>query len=443
MAVKFVRSSATGAGTGADWTNAITTLAAALTASSAGDTIWVADDHAETQASAMTLTSPGTAANPVFIYCVDHTVSSPGAGDLKMAGSVTTTGASAITVGGSFYCYGLTLSAGSGANSVNMTLNSTASHIQKYERCSLQLAGTTGGSVLLCNGNNGAKTQLRNLSFKFASLSHGIIHQGRVTWRNDDNFGAAVLGTIPAILFKASSGNQEQLQIEGVDLSALGSGKTLVGAMTGSAIAVFKDCKFGASVTVAATPTAPGGIETFVSRSDSAATNYRQEKYGYAGTQVVETTVVRVGGASDGTTPLSWKISTSANSRWVAPFEAIPIAIWNEKTSGNLTVTVEGIWSGGAPGTPNNDDIWMDVEYLGSASSPQGSIESGSKANNLAAGVALPSSTNPWGSSPATPTAFKMSSTFAAPAQKGLIYVYVKAAKASTTFYVDPLVSLS
>jgi hypothetical protein len=67
MASVYVRSGAAGAGTGADWANAYTTLAAAFTAKAAGDVFYVSDDHAETQASAMTLVSPGTAANPCFV----------------------------------------------------------------------------------------------------------------------------------------------------------------------------------------------------------------------------------------------------------------------------------------------------------------------------------------------------------------------------------------
>jgi hypothetical protein len=68
MANVYVYSGAAGAGTGADWTNAYTTLTAALAAKAAGDDFWVAHDHAETQASALTLTSPGTPASAVPDY---------------------------------------------------------------------------------------------------------------------------------------------------------------------------------------------------------------------------------------------------------------------------------------------------------------------------------------------------------------------------------------
>ena len=78
-----------------------------------------------------------------------------------------------------------------------------------------------------------------------------------------------------------------------------------------------------------------------------------------------ETTIVRTGGASDGTTPISWKIVTTANCNYSMPFECPPIAIWNDTTGSAVTATVEGIWGGGA--VPNDDEVWLEVEYLGDA----------------------------------------------------------------------------
>jgi hypothetical protein len=164
---------------------------------------------------------------------------------------------------------------------------------------------------------------------------------------------------------------------------------------------------------------------------DSGGTNYRNERYRYEGTLTTETIIVRSGGASDGATPVSHKIVTSANSKWPQPFESFPLAIWNDTVGSAVTATVYGIWGGGA--VPNNDDIWIEAEYLGSSSSPQGSLVSSGKVNGLASGSAAASDASSWGGST---TAFKMSVTFT-PQQKGLIYITVKAAKASSTFYID------
>jgi hypothetical protein len=161
-------------------------------------------------------------------------------------------------------------------------------------------------------------------------------------------------------------------------------------------------------------------------------TNYRTEKYNYAGTLTTETTIVRTGGASDGTTPIAWKIVTTANSKWEFPFECPPISIWNETVGSAVTVTVQGIWGGGA--VPNTDDIWIDCEYLGTSGFPIASKATSSKADGLAAGTGIPAGSGTWGGST---TKFAMAVTIT-PQEKGPITIYVRAATSSTTFYIDP-----
>jgi hypothetical protein len=225
--------------------------------------------------------------------------------------------------------------------------------------------------------------------------------------------------------------------LEGVDLSVLGSGKTLVAAGGAAKRFTFKDCKLGSSVTVAASPTSPGGGETLLIRCDSGDTNYRTEKYRYEGTQTTETTIVRTGGASDGTTPISWKIITTANSKRYMPFECIPISIWNETVGSPIDITVEGIWGSGS--VPTNADIWMDVEYLGTSGFPLGNFVSSAPADQLAAGTNLTASSETWGGST---TDFKLEATIT-PEEKGPITVYIKVALPSSTFYIDPKITVS
>jgi hypothetical protein len=95
------------------------------------------------------------------------------------------------------------------------------------------------------------------------------------------------------------------------------------------------------------------------------------------------------------------------------------------------------VWGGGA--VPNNDDIWMVVEYLGSSSAPLASFANTTKSNNLATGSAVSTDSSSWGGST---TAFKMSVTIT-PQLAGYLRVYVMAAKVSSTFYIDPLPVLS
>ena len=152
---------------------------------------------------------------------------------------------------------------------------------------------------------------------------------------------------------------------------------------------------------------------------------------------------------------------------------------------------------------PNNDDIWPEVHYLGNAARPLGSVISGTKANVLAADAALTADTSAWdtnatarvnghtytagdiiavssnpgrvffctisgiasGSLPAgyatavdggtvadgvscvfrAGVRFKLVAVLTGPQPQmaGYLRVLVKVAKQTTTFFVDPLVTLS
>jgi hypothetical protein len=68
-------------------------------------------------------------------------------------------------------------------------------------------------------------------------------------------------------------------------------------------------------------------------------------------------------------TPISWKITTTANSKWVLPFEAFPISIWNPTTGANVTVTP--LWDLGRRGGA----------AAAAPAAPLASLASASKAN--------------------------------------------------------------
>lgn len=440
MAAKFVRSGAAGAGTGADWANAYTTLAAGFAGSAAGGTLWVADDHAETQASAMTLTSPGTINNWCLVYCVDHTVASPGAADLKLTATVTTTGANNITQNGHAYFYGITFSCGTGSSAAILAAAQTGDVI--FDNCALKIAvtdSTTNTSIKFAA--NGIWTaDLRNTTLNFGAAGQSLESCGPLKWKNTT--AAALAGTTPTNLFQESTGFSSglfgPLELEGLDLSAMGSGKTIVTFFQkGNGRATLKDCKLGASVTVAAVSNMTRGQRVSAIRCDSGATNYRNELYLAQGTETTETSITRVGGASDGLTAQARKLATTANVTWLYPFEAIPITVYVDVAGVAYTATLEGTWH--VASLPKNDEIWVDAEYLGASGNPQGSFATGTKANNLATGTNLTASTETWngGGSGAGWSPFQLSVTFT-PQQAGWVTLYVKAAKASSTFYVDP-----
>jgi hypothetical protein len=416
-------------------------IANALTATwgQAGNTFYVANNHAETQSTANTLAFPGTSASPNFTYCVDRAGSLPPvSADLKTTGSVTTTGNSNLSITtGIVYIYGITFNAGTGVVAATLSIASGFNSSVKLENCALNKAGTTGTSTAINLNNNVGQVILINTTMQFGAVTDSVNpSRGVVVWENTPS---AIQGaTLPTSLFNGggSGGSAPDFFIRGIDLSAL-SGKTLVSTVPSSLRFVFQDCKLPASVTVSGTPTVNVGGRVDAIRCDSGATNYRDERYNYQGTQTVETTIIRTGGATDGTTPISWKLVSTANSKWVYPFEAQPIVIWNERTTAITTLTIYGTTTGG--GVPNNDDIWVEVEYLGSSLTPQGSFITTTKADNLAASVTTNNSADAsvWGGGGAG-NGFKMVVPSFTPGMKGPFNIIIHVAKATSTYYIDP-----
>ena len=333
---------------------------------------------------------------------------------------------------GSAHYDGIIFTAGNSTGTANISLT-TSQMLYRFDNCSLRLGGS-GASSKLAFDNSGDTIELNNTTMSFGAVGQNVTVACRLRWSNTPS---ALLGTIPTQLFGHVAFGGGDIECIGVDFSGAGSGKTIVNAAGSSITATYKfvDCKLNASVTKASAPIDSAVTVEFI-RCGSAG-NYTVYRGRYSGALTEETTIVRTGGATDGTTPISWKVITTANSFYSQPFECPPIAIWNDTTGSAVTATVEGIWGGGA--VPLDSEIWVDVEYLGDASSPQGSFVNDGAADLLTAGANQTSSSATWGGST---TKFKLNVTFTAQ-QRGWIYCRVKVAKASTTMYIDPLCVLS
>ena len=375
MASYYVWSGAAGSNNGSSWANAFTTLTAAFVPEVAGDTLYVAHDHAESSASSITLTSSGSIGNPTRVVCVNRAGTVPPvSADRRATATVTTTAASDLTIAGAATYYdGIIFSAGTGTtSSANFVVLNAVSAWVRFDNCSLRLGLTGVGSGYLKIGGSAGSlgntyVELNNTTVSFAHTNSGFQIVGMMRWRSTPS---ALLGTIPNLLFSPVPQRGGSVECIGVDLSAAGSGKSLVWATSGSQVftAKFIDCKLNAAVTKADVPLGHGSGDTDFIRSGAAGVNYAVHRQRISGMLTEETTIVRTGGASDGTTPIAWKIVTTANCTYSMPFECPPIAIWNDTVGSAVTATVEGIWGGGA--VPNDDECFLEVEYLGDASSP-------------------------------------------------------------------------
>lgn len=376
MANYYLRSSdGSDASDGLSWANAKATLAGVFAACSAGDTVFVSDDHAETQATAMTLTSPGTAASPVRVLCVDDTSDPEPPTALSTTATITTTTNAGLSIGGFAYFYGITFSCGTGGSSATFQIGTVGSPgMLIFDSCKLKL-GTSGGtnSVINFHGNSSGSddsiVELINTTYDGSVTQHGLRVGCKFIWRNTPNALVGSLGY--TTLFNQPASFIPVAEIIGVDLSALGSGKNLVNVGSAShGRWTFIDCKLGSSVALA-TGSIPGqgGPDVTFINCDSADTNYRYHKQVYQGTITQETTIVRTGGASDGTTPVSRKMVSTANSKFFSPLVSDWVGVWEEEAFTPI-VLVDIIHFGSA--ALKDDEAWLEVEVLATSGFPLG-----------------------------------------------------------------------
>lgn len=174
---------------------------------------------------------------------------------------------------------------------------------------------------------------------------------------------------------------------------------------------------------------------------DSGDTNYRYRKATQFGTIQDETGIVRTGGASDGTTTIAYKMVTNANAEHpMLTLDSPEIVRWNDTTGSAITLTVHGLWDSAT--NIKDNEIWLDVMYLGTSGAPLGSfVNDGISVVATAADQAA--STETWTTTGmANPNKFKMAVTFT-PQEKGFVHATVRMAKASATVYIDPMLNVS
>jgi len=419
----------------------------------AGDTIYVDDDHAETQAASVTITNVGTTTAPCRIICITSTFSNP-----PVVGEITTTavganiantGANNMALIGDFHCYGLHFRASNSTNSQRLDLNNSgsAAHQQIYENCVLELGGAGASSIMTLGPNSpGSVTELRNTTVTLNAAGHVLNpRQAIIRWN-----GGSLTGTVPTGLFGdggLGDGAGSNVIIDGVDLNSSGTwtSKFLINAANLSAsergfLLRFVRCKVATTLGGVSTGTYPASnIRTeFINSDDTTNRTYREEYYDRTGVLTTGTTVVRTGGASDGVTTKSWKVVSTANCSYINPFVCPDIYQWVDSTgSKNIDIQI----ANNSSVTATDADICFDVEYMGSSAHPQSTIGT-NRPKILATGTSWTdtSGTETWGGS--TTNKQRMRSTVTINA-KGWIRVRVYVIKTSFTVYIDPLITVS
>lgn len=427
------------------WDNAHILLQSITTVSGiavAGDTIFVGDEHAQSQAVAITIsTNAGTSTDPIKVLCVNDTGDPASPTSLADSAVVTTTGASSITFNLGF-CYfrGITFNAGTGAVIASINLGTGKAGLV-FEKCAFKLVATSSSSTIaLGSGTAATAVVLKwiNTTVQFSSTSQEITHNDcNFEWLNTPS--ALVLGSVPTRLIDIGRGS---LKLHGVDLTNFTAAVLgVTSSSLGSTLASVYNCKFGSGATLTNGDVLGISGDLVMINSDSGATNTNIAMSTGQAALTDELTIVRTGGASDGTTPFAWRIvTTSTLPRFEFPFISMPITQWNNTTGVAKTLTIEIINDGLIL---TDKEVWVEVEYLGSSSSPLSSFVNDAATDLLATATNQTTSTVGWTTTGlASPSKQKLEVTFT-PQLKGPVIARVFVARLSTTLFIDPVATIT
>lgn len=405
--------------------------------------------HAETQATAMTLTCPTTPG--LRILCGNDAAEPPTA--LATTATVTTTLNNQLSFGGGHAIfYGITFSGTTGnsaSNAIGWGTGGTSIGMF-FDQCNFTGASTNASS-LFALGITGASTNLvddclvsiKNGAFKFGTTSC-IIRLGALRVKMQ-NITLDAAGSIPTSLFSIGGVSAEaQLMVEASDLS----GRAFTNLVSSANVATpalfdFRNCKLPASISVVGTANSqgPGGPIIKMHNCDSGDTNYRLDERYYEGSIVHETTIVKTSGASDGTTPISYKMVSSANTKFWDPLQSPEIRQWNNTTGSSITATIEFIHD--SVTNLQDDEIWLEVQYLGTSGVPLGTMISDRMTDILSTAADQADSSVAWTTTGLTnPNTQKLNVSFT-PQEKGVLIAKVMVANPSQTVYIDPIITIT
>lgn len=401
----------------------------------AGDIIYVGQDHNYSYgaAGASFVAFNGTAAAHNTIQCVNVTTGATATGAAE-----STTGNTSISFAVYYWFDGVSFTAGNSTGTASIQLsNNGVSNFQTFRNGSFIL-GSSGASSLLQFGGTAAaaaqRVKLYNMLVKFSATTQSVnIIDSAVDWVLGGLDGS---GSIPASFIKATGTRPVNFVGKGLDFTAMSGGQAIVGGpVSGDAPSnyQFVDCKTHSSTVLATRAVTPGSARCDFVGVGSAANSASQSRVWYEGTLTQETTNIVTGGASDGVTPISWKVVNTANARYQHPFECFRMTKW--AGAGVAVPIVVSIMNDGT--TLKDNDIWIEAEYLSSSSLPNASVTS-SASSIIAAGSNLTTNSAAWVTSGIASPVKQQMSVSVTPQMAGPIYVTVFVARASLTVYIDP-----
>lgn len=426
------------------WDNASCCLwyVLAYSAIAAGDFVYIHNAHSEAinqGAIYQAMKGSATANGPIKIYCVNKADDSLSTGAIVRSTSPNY----GFNFYGFVYSYGINYITAK-ANVIPNTALETNWVFDGGGTTVLTLE-TNANPIAVGSQNVFTSLILKNAILNFAIVSSLFQHRYGATFKWEGGSLTAANG-LTRLFGPFEAGSRVTVTVRDVDLTAVGKAGTptsLVSLSDANYDVLFERCKIPAVANFAITSGAwsfPNSGKVRLHHCSADNKTYDFYESCYEGTIEDETTIVRTGGASDGVTPQSWKMISSANTvdninGLVSP----PIVGWTDSTT-EKTFTVEGIYD--SLTNLQDDEIWLEFEYPANNTDGLGGIAK-DKCAILGTPADQTASTVDWTTTGITNVnKFKLSVTVT-PGKAGPITARVCLAKASTTVYIDPVITES
>ena len=434
MGNRFLDSGSVGAATPFESeATAATTLQAIITDGTnpllAGEDIYIAADHSEDPGANITYTFPGTAAAPNRV--ISATLSGPTYNKADNVQVDNSTGNFDILIQGHVKLYGVSLKVGDDfsckGNDQSILLDD----------CVIELTRTNSGVFFSGDANGQNILELKNTDVNFSGGGTGsvfsVADSGIFLW----NGGLLSIGGTPGTQLFNGADETLHISVAGVDLSAETNNLIDVSDLA-DIIAEFHHCKLASSVSLTNGTINSVGTKILMSGCDDTTGNdlHRFEYIDYYGSIVHDDAIfVTTGGASEGTTPISWKMVTTANAKeFSEPLISPPIVVWVDGT-GSKTFTVQCLWD--SVTDIQNDEIWLEIEFLEASADTDSAFANDGLADILASPADQTTNATAWTETLTNDNEFAIAVT-ATVNRVGPAICRVHLAKPSTTVYVDP-----
>lgn len=449
MADKYLRSTdGNNADDGSTWALSKATAAGAIAVMAAGDRMLVSQLHSESQASALTLTFPGTIANPCKMICGNDAAEPPTAD--ASTGAISTTSTGTLSIQGSVLIRGMVLSAGNGANNASVSICSISSAIQRYENCDIIHADTHTAAVIifgLSTADASSRLTFKDCRFKQPSTGGNPISIRGVVRMEGCSFITGTQTPTVGVFNVGTQSRDTDFLCENFDFTNIATTAILCKTpLASNAYALFRNGKLPASWTgsLISSAIAQAGWVAEMRNVSSGTTVYRLWHETYSGSIKDDANATRTGGAADAVGGYSLKMVTNANATEINPLRLLELYFDNTAVGSSKTATVEIIHDSATALT--DAEIWGEVHALNTSGSAQGTRVSNQRASPLATAASQASSTATWAGSVVSgmtnANKQKLACTFT-PQVAGRYIFKVYLGKASKTVYVDPDVTVA